>query len=924
MRKVITFAAVAALCAAAFGQPQISIDPMSFAFSLYQYEMGSGTITIGNTGSDSLNFKIKECTEGERNVDILAWVRYADIDGEWENTARALDMYLMGYTLDTTYTEDPWVLEALLMGRSCFLIAEQENADDLFDLGVSWTGVLNNFLSQGGLILVLDHAGETPPLLEGAGLLNIDIIDYYTSTQAVLNIAPEHPFMAGMAPAFQVTNGWNCHTSWDGTPLATYNWDNHLTYKSDGAGTVVYWGVDFYEYTVDMAQLLCNIAGYLGELPWLAAHPMSGWLAPGGTVDIELDVDPMYLTPGDYVGNLAVMSNAAGSPDTVVVELTVLPPLPGEISVTPDSVNVELMMGSWRTDSLCVANAGPGVLNYCGSFNTMGDRARMVSMGRNGGFDFTPPQVRRQAAHPPSGGADEIYTGNNMSFGITDDYGEIMPFQFPVGNEHLYVGDYICGYTLSYLYPTGGEYLAYSVYEYRDNIRSVSYEELPGPPNIIKVRTVTCTENNELEYTQNFTFDISHSFIAVQTKITNISGAPVEDLYYKMSADWDVDNDYDDDNWGYDAEMGLPYAYESSYCSIYPGSPFPNIIDYDGWDDYDRRETDGNYPPGFYTSFDGLELLHYNCGDLPPGASFEASMVFAAGSSLGQLQAEAALGESYLFGQWMQLYHNIGKLEAGETDYMYCGLNAKNLIPGDYDGLISVGSSDPVTPLVEIPLNLTVFPCSLMVVAEPVNPPVQVSAAGDSFEYYLTVFNPYNQIMSTDIWSELSDSAGTVLGTMPVFTDYVLSPFGLLDTTMMAIAHWPVPAGEYTVTFHTGVYSASYSTGSSSFPIEVTAWDMIAGEGETAVLSTFGISGLYPNPFNQRLALEFTLPEAAEIKLAVYDVLGREIQVLGDGRWVMGKHSVVWEAEGVGSGVYFVRLMVDGERSMVRKVVLMK
>jgi len=87
---------------------------------------------------------------------------------------------------------------------------------------------------------------------------------------------------------------------------------------------------------------------------------------------------------------------------------------------------------------------------------------------------------------------------------------------------------------------------------------------------------------------------------------------------------------------------------------------------------------------------------------------------------------------------------------------------------------------------------------------------------------------------------------------------------------------------------------------------------------------TFEMLKVYPNPFNQRLALDFTLPAAADIRLAVYDVLGREIQVLGIGHWASGKHIVVWDAESVGSGVYFIQLMVDGRWPMVEKVVLMK
>lgn len=92
-----------------------------------------------------------------------------------------------------------------------------------------------------------------------------------------------------------------------------------------------------------------------------------------------------------------------------------------------------------------------------------------------------------------------------------------------------------------------------------------------------------------------------------------------------------------------------------------------------------------------------------------------------------------------------------------------------------------------------------------------------------------------------------------------------------------------------------------------------------------AEVTDFYLSQAYPNPFNQRVTLDFNLPETGEISLKVFDNGGREVQSLATGHSSLGKHSVVWEAEGVGSGVYFVRLTVEGGlRSEVEKVVLVK
>jgi hypothetical protein len=90
----------------------------------------------------------------------------------------------------------------------------------------------------------------------------------------------------------------------------------------------------------------------------------------------------------------------------------------------------------------------------------------------------------------------------------------------------------------------------------------------------------------------------------------------------------------------------------------------------------------------------------------------------------------------------------------------------------------------------------------------------------------------------------------------------------------------------------------------------------------------------YPNPFNSSVALSFQLPDASQIELKIYDISGREVasivNPLASG-WSTGKHSVVWEAKEMPSGIYFVRLSavscqlsaVNGQ-SIVQKVVLLK
>jgi hypothetical protein len=77
------------------------------------------------------------------------------------------------------------------------------------------------------------------------------------------------------------------------------------------------------------------------------------------------------------------------------------------------------------------------------------------------------------------------------------------------------------------------------------------------------------------------------------------------------------------------------------------------------------------------------------------------------------------------------------------------------------------------------------------------------------------------------------------------------------------------------------------------------------------------LKACYPNPFNSSTMIEFELPYAADCRLNIYDILGREIACLIDGELGPGRHSVIWngliiDGEEAISGMYFVKITVDG------------
>jgi hypothetical protein len=92
--------------------------------------------------------------------------------------------------------------------------------------------------------------------------------------------------------------------------------------------------------------------------------------------------------------------------------------------------------------------------------------------------------------------------------------------------------------------------------------------------------------------------------------------------------------------------------------------------------------------------------------------------------------------------------------------------------------------------------------------------------------------------------------------------------------------------------------------------------------GET-VPGGFRLEQNYPNPFNPSTKIEFALPRTEDVRLTVYDVLGREVAVLVNEEKPAGSYRVTFDARGIPSGTYFYTLK-SGAFTVTKSMVVLK
>ena len=76
-----------------------------------------------------------------------------------------------------------------------------------------------------------------------------------------------------------------------------------------------------------------------------------------------------------------------------------------------------------------------------------------------------------------------------------------------------------------------------------------------------------------------------------------------------------------------------------------------------------------------------------------------------------------------------------------------------------------------------------------------------------------------------------------------------------------------------------------------------------------------------PNPFQENTTIQYQLKTIAQVTIAVYDAQGKEVKVLVNKKQPAGSYTETFNGKGLGAGIYFVKIIKDGEVKQTLKLV---
>lgn len=277
---------------------------------------------------------------------------------------------------------------------------------------------------------------------------------------------------------------------------------------------------------------------------------------------------------------------------------------------------------------------------------------------------------------------------------------------------------------------------------------------------------------------------------------------------------------------------------------------------------------------------------------------------------------------------WEMRYHGPGNGD----DLAFClKLDAEMnvYVAGSSDGLAGVSQNMDYATIKysqAAPLSITLTPH---------NPPIQIPASGGAFNFDILIENSGISPITCDVWTNVTLPNGQPYPIL-LRSDITLPAAGSILRILTQNVPPGAPAGAYAYNAYIGDHP-DIVFAEDSFPFEklgITdsfdaefAWMFFGWEEEVSVSipepDEFTFYQAHPNPFNPATTINFSLPEASNVNLTVYDVSGRRMKTLIDDYRDAGIHEVIFNGSNLPSGIYIYRLTA-ANYAATGKMVLMK
>ncbi|MDP8206533.1 MAG: carboxypeptidase regulatory-like domain-containing protein [Candidatus Electryonea clarkiae] len=109
-----------------------------------------------------------------------------------------------------------------------------------------------------------------------------------------------------------------------------------------------------------------------------------------------------------------------------------------------------------------------------------------------------------------------------------------------------------------------------------------------------------------------------------------------------------------------------------------------------------------------------------------------------------------------------------------------------------------------------------------------------------------------------------------------------------------------------------------------SNPAEVFVELMVTPQPYSGIPTEWSLEAVYPNPFNPELSIIVALPAPSGLDIRIYNILGKQIALLANGRYPAGYKIFNFKAADHASGIYFLKVQVPERINEIRKVVLIR